>query len=102
MLGQEILIDACMYDYYDRPTQTEEFIVSSADDQDYILISCNHTFEGISIVGNSIAPVLPFNYSMVIALYVVRKSEMKTISVTLTVELSQCHPGFWYQHITKM
>ena len=108
MLGQEILIDACMYDYYDRPTQTEEFIVSSADDQDYyipgsqyILISCNHTFEGISIVGNSITPVLPFNYSMIIALYVVRKSEMKTISVTLTVELSQCHPGFWYHNTSQ-
>ena len=105
MLGQEILIDACMYDYYDRPTQTEEFIVSSADDQDYyipgsqyILISCNHTFEGISIVGNNITPVLPFNYSMTIALYVVRKSEMKTISVTLTAELSECHPGFWYHN----
>ena len=108
MLGQEILIDACMYDYYDRPTQTEEFIVSRADDQDYyipgsqyILISCNHTFQEISIIGNNITPVLPFNYSMTIALYVVRKSEMKTISVTLTVELSQCHPGFWYDNTSQ-
>ena len=105
MLGQEILIDACMYDYYDRPTQTEEFIVSNVDDQDYyipgspyILISCNHTFQEISIIGNNTTPVLPFNYSMTIALYVVRKSEMKTIAVTLTVELSTCHPGFWYHN----
>ena len=108
MLGQEILIDACMYDYYDRPTQTEEFIVSSADDQDYyipgsqyILISCNHTFQGINIIGNNTTPVLPFNYSMTIALYIVRKSEMKTISVILTVELSQCHPGFWYHNTSQ-
>ena len=105
MLGQEILIDACMYDYYDRPTGTEEFLVSSADGQDYyipgsqyILVSCNHTFQGISIIGNKTTPVLPFNYSMTIALYVVRISEMKTISVNLIVELSQCHPGFWYHN----
>ena len=51
MLGQEILIFACLYDYYGQPTGTEEFVVSSADGQDYyisgskyILISCNHTF----------------------------------------------------------
>ena len=103
MLGQEIFIDACMYDYYDRPTGTEEFLISSADDQDYyipgsqyILISCNHTFHGINIIGNKTTPVLPFNYSMTISLYVVRVSEMKTISINFIVELSQCHPGFWY------
>ena len=108
MLGQEILIDACMYDYYDRPISTEEFIVSSADDQDYyipgsqyILISCNHTFQGISIIGNNTTPVLPFNYSMTIASYVARKPEMKTISVNLTVELSPCHSGFWYHNTSQ-
>ena len=108
MLGQEILIDACMYDYYDRPTGTEEFLVSSADGQDYyilgsqyILISCNHTFQGITIVGNKIIPVLPFNYSLTIGLYVVRTSEMKTISVSLTVQLSTCHPGFWYDNTSQ-
>ena len=105
MLGQEILIDACMYDYYDRPTGTEEFLVSSDDGQDYyipgsqyILISCNHTFQGISIIENKTTPILPFNYSMMIALYAVRISEMKTISINLIVELSQCHPGFWYHN----
>ena len=55
-----------MYDYYDRSTGTEEFLVHSADSQDYyipgsqyILISCNHTFQGNSIVGNNTVPVLP-------------------------------------------
>ena len=33
---------------------------------------------------------------MTIDLYVVRVSEMKTISLNITVELSPCHPGFWY------
>ena len=103
MLGQEILIDACMYDYYDRPTGTEEFLLSSADHQDYyilesqyILISCNHTFQEIYIISNNTFPVLPFNYSMTISSYVVRISEMRSISVNLMIELSLCHPGYWY------
>ena len=108
MLGQEILIVDCMYDYYGRPTGTEEFLLSSADGQDYyipgsqyILISCNHTFQGISITGNKTTPVLPFNYSMTIGLYVVHISETKTISVSLTVELCPCHPGFWYDNTSQ-
>ena len=108
MLGQEILIDACMYDYYDRSTGTEEIFVSNADGQDcyipgsqYILISCNHIFQGISIVGNKTVPVLPFNYSLIIALYVIRISEMKSISLNLTVALSPCHPGFWYYNTSQ-
>ena len=108
MLGQEILIDACIYDYYNRPTGTKEFLVSSDDDQDYyipgsryILISCNHTFQGISIIGKNTTPILPFNYSIAISLYVVRISEMKTVSVNLIIELSPCHPGFWYDNTTQ-
>ena len=105
MLGQEILIDACMYDYYDRSTSTAEFLITSADNQDYyisgskyIFITCNHTFQGISIIGNSI---LPFNYSMTIASYVVRISEMKSVSLNITVGLSPCHPGFWYDDASQ-
>ena len=98
---------ACMIIMIDS-TGTEEFLVSSDDGQDYyipgsryILISCNHTFQGISIIGNKTTPVLPFNYSMTIGLYIVRISEMKAISVSLTVELSSCHPGFWYDNTTQ-
>ena len=105
MLGQEILIDACMYDYYDRSTSTAEFLITSVDNQDYyisgshyILISCNHTFQEINIIGN---PALPFNYSMTITLYVARISEMKTISLNIIVELSLCHPGFWYDDASQ-
>ena len=38
---------------------------------------------------------------MTIGLYVVRTSEMRTISVNLMVELSPCHPGFWYDNTTQ-
>ena len=108
MLGQEILINACMYDYYGRPTGTAEFFINSTDIQDYyisgsqyILISCNHTLKGISIITNKSIPVLPFNYSITIDLYVVRASEMKTISLNMIVELSPCHPGFWYSDTSR-
>ena len=69
---------ACMYDYYDRPMGTAaEFHISSTDNQyyyisgsQYSLISCNHTFQGITIIANKSIPTLPFNYSMMIILYV--------------------------------
>ena len=38
---------------------------------------------------------------MTIALYVVRISEMKSISLNITVELSPCHPGFWYDDASQ-
>ena len=104
MLGQNILFDACMYDYYDQPSDAARFVVNStADYQDYqipgsnyMLISCNNTFEGVALIGNDTSPVLPFNYSANITLHVDRISEMKVISVNFTVELVSCHPGFWY------
>ena len=44
MLGQETLIYACMYDYYDRSTGTEEFLVGSADGQDYYIFLDHNIF----------------------------------------------------------
>ena len=41
MLGQEILIDACMYDYYDRSTSTAEFFITSTDNQITIFLDHN-------------------------------------------------------------
>ena len=104
MLGQNIIFDACMYDYYDQPSDAARFVVNgTADYQDYhipgsnyMLISCNNTFEGVALIGNDTSPVLPFNYSTNITLHADRISEMKIISVNFTVELVSCHPGFWY------
>ena len=105
MLGEELLVDACMYDYYDRPSNDARFEVSGDDNQDYyipgsqyVLVSCNSTVQGISLNGNTVSPALPSNYSMTLTLYINRLSEMKQISVNLTVELVTCHPGYWYYH----
>ena len=102
MLGQEIIFDACLLDYYDQPTNAAQFSIVGMNHQDYnisgskyITISCNHTTRQISIVGN-LHSNNSYNYSVIISLYVARISESKTISVNLTVELSHCHPGFWY------
>ena len=102
MLGQEITFDACLLDYYDQPTKAAQFSIASMSHQDYNIsglkyttISCNHTTREISIVGN-LHSNNSYNYSIIISLNVVRISKSKVISVNLTVELSQCHPGFWY------
>ena len=102
MLGQEITFDACTLDYYDQSTKATEFSVTGSPHQDYkitgpkyITILCNHTTQGISIVGNQ-SHNSSYNYSIFISLYVVRVSESKRISINVITELSQCHPGFWY------
>jgi len=102
MLGQEITLDACTLDYYDRPVVgVTEFLVRgnhpsyTMSGSKFISVSCNQTTQGISVIGN-LNFNASYNYSMVISLRVIPISESKIISVNLSVELSQCHPGFWY------
>ena len=108
MLGQEIIFDACVLDYYDQPTKATEFLVTGWNHQDYnisgpkyISVLCNHTTQGLRIIGNQPSNN-SYNYSILISLYVVRISESKTISVNVIMELlPQCHPGFWYSSKSK-
>ena len=102
MLGQEITLDACTLDYYDRPVVgVTEFLVRgnhpsyTMSGSKFISVSCNQTTQGISVIGN-LNFNASYNYSIVISLRVIPISESKIISVNLSVELSQCHPGFWY------
>ena len=101
MLGQDITFDACLLDYFDQPTEAAEFSITGMTHRDYISsskyisISCNRTTQGIVVTGN-LQSNRTYNYSINILLYVTRFSESKVVSVNLIVELSQCHPGFWY------
>ena len=100
MLGQKILLDACMYDYYNHSVDVARFSLSgTTDNQGYylesnnILITCNRTLELASIYGNESTQL---NYSITLSLYDNHQSEFKKVMIKLMVELSQCHPGFSY------
>ena len=102
MLGQDITFDACLLDYFDQPTEAAQFSITSMNHQNYyissskyITISCNRTTQGIAVTGN-LQSNKTYNYSINISLYSARFSESKVVSVNLIIELSQCHPGFWY------
>ena len=102
MLGQDITFNACLLDYYNQPNAAAQFSITGMNHQDYnissskhISISCNHTTQGITVTGN-LQLNNTYNYSINISSYVTRLSESKVVSVNLIVELSQCHPGFWY------
>ena len=97
MLGEEIVLDACVLDYYNQPSNAAQFRVTGDDDTDYhidsvgdILISCGRdTFQGLSIIGKKL--VTPYNYTVIVT-YVA--SDEVTFSIKLIVELSPCRIGF--------
>ena len=101
MLGQEIVLHACVLDYYNQSAGSTQFELSS-EDQDHeiigshnVLISCE-LFEGVSLKGKRILE--PTNYSMIITLYDGSNSDLKKFSIKLITELSPCHPGFHYDN----
>ena len=104
MLGQEITINPCLLDYYNSPAEVTQFRIAGDENHqnyfvhgsEYTSISCDHTIEGIIVMGNTTNSTLPLNFSVLFTSYTTRKSERKIISVNLTVELTTCHPGFQY------
>ena len=105
MLGQRLTIDACLLDYYDKPTEVIQFNIIGKNHQNYLIhgsnfvsISCNHTIEGISIIESKPVSSLPLNYSVLFTsdATVLHKPTRKTVSVSLIIGLSPCHPGFQY------
>ena len=104
MLGQEISINPCLLDYYDKPAEVTQFKIIGENHDNYLIhgseyasVSCNNTIEGISIVGNKPIASLPLNYSIFLTSY----ATSNCVSTNLIVELSQCHPGFQYQAESK-
>ena len=94
MLGQELLIYPCLLDHYNNPAEATQFRIIGENNQNYFLhgseytsISCNHTIEGISILGNKAIAGLPLNYSINFTSYT---SVRGVISLNLAVELSPC------------
>ena len=105
MLGQEIIINACVLDYYNQPAESTQFVLSS-EDQDYhiigsdnVLISCTAAFEGVRIKGERVFEAT--NYSINITSYDGSISDVKKFTIELITELSPCHPGFHYDNTTQ-
>ena len=104
MLGQEIIIDACVLDYYDQPVDGTLFIIYS-EDKDYDLINGSSSaavvscggFQGVRIVGKAVSGAV--NYSLTITSHDGSKSDLKT-TLKLIIELSPCHPGFHHDNDT--
>ena len=63
----------------------------------YISVSCNYKTPGISIIGN-LHLNNSYNYSIIISSYI---SSSKIISIRLIVELTHCHPGFWFSSVSQ-
>ena len=109
MLGQEIIINGCVLDYYNNSLISEAQLLNiESDDGDYnidgsdnVLVSCNHTFEGISITGNNNVSAITSNTSINLTLHFDRNSESTSLSVNLIVEVSPCHPGFVYDSLLQ-
>ena len=104
VLGQEVVINGCVLDYYNRPAATTQFLISSTNkhhriaDSKYVQISCDSQQE-IRVIGNEVKETK--NFSMAIASYSLSQSGLETFSVQLTIELSPCHPGFHYDNKTQ-
>ena len=101
MLGSDIVIPACVFDHYNHSVEPTQFLIQSESNSSYnisgsqqVLIGCNK-FKGISILGNQVSSNST-NFSLTIKLKVEHNPDWKQISVTLVVELSECHLGFWH------
>ena len=100
MLGQDITIDACVLGFNDQTAGSVDFVVSSKDqeykiDGRFVSVACKE-FQGVGVTGKRISNRT--NFTMTIASYVSSQSE---ISITLIMELSPCHPGFYYNDSTE-
>ena len=106
MLGEEIIIDACVLDYYDQPVDGTLFIIYSENGEhqlisgsSYVLVVTCEGFRGIRIIGEEVSDVV--NYSITITSHDGSKSDLKTISLKLITELSPCHLGFHHDNDTR-
>ena len=101
MLGREIVISACVLDYYNKSiTESTQFLIHSEINQHYfitgpkeVLISCD-TFQGIHIKGNKILSTST-NFSVNISLHVDHDAGWKQVTTNLIIGLSPCLLGFW-------
>ena len=100
MFGTNIVIPACVLDYYNQIIDSTQFLIYSETHPNLFIIGpkqvliSRNSFEGISIMGNQTL-LKSTNFSINITLNVALNSNWKQLLVNLIIELSPCHPGFW-------
>ena len=98
MLGQEILINTCLMDYYNEPTaDVAQFTVTSntrnfTPSAEYFLVSCSLPLK-INITGIKSSWI---NYTMTLSTFKLGVEDRIPMSLNVTVIISPCHPGFQY------
>ena len=108
MLGQEIIINACILDYYNQPSNSVRFTISGEENPNLqtngphdILLSCDDdAFKGVSITGNKVS-ASSVNFSVIIRYHTDLFSYEKPFFIEVVVEISPCHPGFWYDKVLQ-
>ena len=100
MLGTEIRIPTCVFDYYNHSVDSTQFLLQREMHPNYningskqVLISCD-AFKGTGIMGNQ-SVIKAINFSIKATLSTVFNPSWRPISVTLIINLSPCHLGFW-------
>ena len=103
MLGHEILINSCIMDFFDKPTDVAvQFSVTSSikdytPSSEYMLISCSLPLK-INIIGSRASMV---NFTLIFSTFKLGVEDRVPINVNITVMLSSCHPGFQYNPQTQ-
>ena len=107
MLGQNIIIPACVLDHYEMPAESVQFTVQLVDNNDHnysvqangiISIDCSLSqgINNLEITGSP--PLNDINSTLTIQLnsFYDSRFDWKPITVNLNVQLSSCHSGFYY------
>ena len=110
MLGQEVIISGCVYDYFDNPvTIATKFNVDrTMFHENYDAVTfVESTYEtclstpgiqiNVNIIGNSDINS-SFIYSVILTSSPLLSDEWRPISLNLSIQLSPCHLGFQYSH----
>ena len=103
MLGQEISINSCPIDYFNNPAIERVQLIVNTDIENfnssskYLLASCNLPLK-FSITGN-MARLM--NVTMTLTTFELSVEDKIPITISITVMLSSCHPGFEYNPQTR-
>ena len=103
MLGQEILINSCLMDYYNKPTEEAvQFLVTNDNmnytpGSKYVLVSCSLPLK-INVTGSKTSLM---NYTVTLRTFELSVEDRVPINVKVTVMIIPCHPGFQYNPQTQ-